>query len=115
MLMNGDSQFAIMWSDYSQNLVEAVREPEDVITFRNRWPEKFRSICVTQLSFVLDTPLDLLSTFENQNNVKNTPMKRLLSCTRRRLGSKFIFTILNFFAFLIGWLPTFFLFPLLLL
>ncbi|KAM7540394.1 hypothetical protein Aperf_G00000023093 [Anoplocephala perfoliata] len=76
-----------MWSDYSQNLVEAVREPEDVATFRNRWPEKFRTICITQLSFVLDTPLDVLSEIENQTNAKDTPMKRFLSCTKRRLGS----------------------------
>ncbi|VDO05435.1 unnamed protein product [Rodentolepis nana] len=75
-----------VWSNYSDNLMEAVKEPEDILTFRQKQPEKFKSICASQLSFVLETPFDILSDIENQNNIKGTPMKQLLSRTRRKLG-----------------------------
>ncbi|KAM3175397.1 hypothetical protein ACTXT7_008603 [Hymenolepis weldensis] len=90
MSMNGDSQFAAVWSNYSENLMEAVKEPEDILTFRTNRPEKFRSICASQLSFVLETPFNILSDLENQNNIKGTPMKQLLSRTRRKFGGKLI-------------------------
>nr|CDS32369.2 rho GTPase activating protein [Hymenolepis microstoma] len=85
-LQAANGQFAAVWSTYSENLMEAVKEPEDILTFRKKQPEKFKSICVSQLSFVLETPFDILSDIENQNNIKGTPMKQLLSRTRRKLG-----------------------------
>lgn len=90
MSMNGDSQFAAVWSNYSENLMEAVKEPEDILNFRTNRPEKFKSICASQLSFVLETPFNILSDIENQNNIKATPMKQLLSRTRRKFGGKLI-------------------------
>ncbi|VDK80699.1 unnamed protein product [Dibothriocephalus latus] len=70
---------AALCSDYAGRLLRATPENAEIRVLRTQSAEKFRALCLVQLSFLIDVPLDLFHDTSEDSRNPSTPstLKRM--------------------------------------